>query len=106
MSTSQFSAQDRRSTLIAEIEQIPNDRIPEQLKITRLLRQSATVDRASKNAWNEAIEKIDRAERESKNEENIQQLFQEWTELDEEQEQKETLKIIESLEGVSILEFR
>lgn len=86
--------------LLTEIAQTPDERIPELLKITRLLRQAVVVDIDLTNALDRAMEKIDRAEMGNTNQENIQKLFQEWAELDEEKEQKQTLEIIESIEGV------
>jgi hypothetical protein len=102
MSNSQIPAKEQRSMLLTEIAQTPDDRIPELLKITRLLRQSVVIDLAPTNTLNQAMEQIDRAEMGNTNRENIQKLFQEWAELDEEEEQKQILKIIESIEGVSI----
>ncbi len=99
MNNSQITATKSRLDLLTEIEQTPEEYIPELLNFVRLFRQSMITKQISINTWDKAISQINNNEQ---NQEKINQLFQSWTDLDDENEQKETLKIIESLEGVSI----
>lgn len=99
MNNSQITATKERLDLLSEIEQTPEEYIPELLRIVRLLRQSMITKQTSLTAWDNAINQINNS---NLNQEKINQLFQSWSELDDENEQKETLKIIESLECVSI----
>ena len=93
---------NQRLDLLSEIEQTPEEYIPELLNIVRLFRQSAIADQSSTNAWDNAIAKLKKSEQNQEKPKKIQQLFQSWAELDDEKEQQETLKIIESIEDVSI----
>lgn len=88
-----------RLDLLTEIEQNPEEYIPELLNFVRLFRQIIMTKQTSVNAWDQAINQINNSDR---NQEKIKQLFESWAELDDENEQKETLTIIESLEDVSI----
>lgn len=99
MNNYKITATKQRLDLLTEIEQTPEEYIPELLNFVRLFRQSMLTKQTSINAWDNAINQINNGE---KNPEKIKQLFESWAELDDENEQKETLKIIESLEGVSI----
>jgi hypothetical protein len=99
MNNYKITATKQRLDLLTEIEQTPEEYIPELLNFVRLFRQSVLTKQTSINAWDNAINQINNGE---KNPEKIKQLFESWAELDDENEQKETLKIIESLEGVSI----
>ena len=102
MNNFQVTATKRRLDLLTEIEQTPEEYIPELLKIVRLFRQSIFIKQTSINAWDDAISQINNSNKSQEKQEKIKQLFQSWAELDDENEQKETLKIIESLEGVLI----
>ncbi|MGL5132213.1 MAG: hypothetical protein ACRC78_06770 [Planktothrix sp.] len=99
MNNYKITATNQRLDLLTEIEQTPEEYIPELLNFVRLFRQSMLTKQTSINAWDNAINQIKNSEQ---NPEKIKQLFESWAELDDENEQKETLKIIESLEGVSI----
>ena len=99
MNNYKITATKQRLDLLTEIEQTPEEYIPELLNFVRLFRQSVLTKQTSINAWDNAINQINNSEQ---NPEKIKQLFESWAELDNENEQKETLKIIESLEGVSI----
>jgi hypothetical protein len=99
MNNYKITATKQRLDLLTEIEQTPEEYIPELLNFVRLFRQSVLTKQTSINAWDNAINQINNSEQ---NPEKIKQLFESWAKLDDENEQKETLKIIESLEGVSI----
>ncbi len=99
MENYKVTATKERLDLLTEIEQTPEEYIPELLNFVRLFRQSLLTKQISINAWNNAINQINNSEQ---NPEKIKQLFESWANLDDENEQKETLKIIESLEDVSI----
>jgi hypothetical protein len=99
MDNYKITATKQRLDLLTEIEQTPEEYIPELLNFVRLFRQSMLTKQTSINDWDNAINQINNSDQ---NQEKIKQLFESWAELDDENEQKETLKIIESLEGVSI----
>ena len=99
MNNYKITATKQRLDLLTEIEQTPEEYIPELLNFVRLFRQSVLTKKTSINAWDNAINQINNSDQ---NPEKIKQLFQSWAELDDGTEQKEILKIIESLEGVSI----
>ncbi|MBG0748102.1 MAG: hypothetical protein I4E98_16155 [Planktothrix agardhii KL2] len=99
MNNYKITATKQRLDLLTEIEQTPEEYIPELLNFVRLFRQSMLTKQTSINDWDNAINQINNSDQ---NQEKIKQLFESWAELDDENEQKETLKIIESLEGVSI----
>jgi hypothetical protein len=103
MNTSQIPSKNQRFDLLTEIEQTPDEHIPELLKIVRGFRQHAIIEQTSTSAsWHKAIERINSTEGQEQTQAKIGKLFQDWVELDEEEEQKQTLEIIESIEGVSI----
>ncbi|MFM6357300.1 MAG: hypothetical protein ACKPH7_24925 [Planktothrix sp.] len=99
MDNYKITATKQRLDLLTEIEQTPEEYIPELLNFVRLFRQSLLTKQISNDAWDNAINQINNSEQ---NPERIKQLFESWAELDDENEQKETLKIIESLEDISI----
>lgn len=99
MDNYKITATKQRLDLLTEIEQTPEEYIPELLNFVRLFRQSLLTKQISINAWDNAINQISNSEQ---NSEKIKQLFESWAELDDENEQKETLKIIEFLEDFSI----
>ncbi len=99
MNNYKVTATKQRLDLLMEIEQTPEEFIPELLNFVRLFRESLITKQTSVNAWNNAIHQINNSDQ---NPEKFKNLFDSWAELDDENEQKETLKIIESLEGVSI----
>lgn len=99
MNNYQITATKQRIDLLTEIEQTPEEYIPELLSFVRLFRQSRLEKQTSINDWNNAIDKINNSKQDQ---EKIKQLFESWAELDDENEQKETLKIIDSLEDISI----
>ncbi|MBD2186584.1 hypothetical protein [Pseudanabaena mucicola] len=70
------------------------------------IKQVGTVGKDVKSAWDVAMSEISGGSLEMKSlrRERINQLFATWAMLDSEDEQKEVLKIIESVEGVSILQ--
>lgn len=93
-----------RDDLLLEVEQIPDEQIPELLQIIRLFRQHQMMNQELGNNWQKAmiqLEKSDPIQR-KKQQQKFKQLFQSWNELDEEQDQKETWEIIKSIKGVSI----
>jgi hypothetical protein len=102
MNNSQITATKERLDLLSEIEQTPEEYIPELLKIMRLLRQSMITRQTSITPWDHAINQLNNSHQNQEKQEKINQLFQSWAELDDENEQKETLKIIESLECFSV----
>ncbi len=99
MNNYKITATKQRLDLLTEIEQTPEEYIPELLNFVRSFRQSMLTKQTSINAWDNAINQINNSEQ---NPEKIKQLFESWAELDDENEQKEIFKIIESLENVSI----
>lgn len=99
MNSYKVTATKQRLDLLMEIEQTPEEFIPELLNFVRLFREGLMTKQTSVNAWDNAINQINNSDQ---NQEKIKKLFESWAELDDENEQKETLKIIESLEGVSI----
>lgn len=99
MNNYKITATKQRLDLLMEIEQTPEEFIPELLNFVRLFRETLITKQTSINAWDNAINQINHSDQ---NPEKIKNLFESWAELDDENEQKETLKIIESLDGVSI----
>jgi hypothetical protein len=99
MNSYKFTATKQRLDLLMEIEQTPEEHIPELLNFVRLFRQIMIAKQTSINAWDNAINQINNSDQ---NPEKLKNLFESWAELDDETEQQETLKIIESLESVSI----
>jgi len=93
-----------RADLLLEIEQTPEEYIPELLQFVRLFRQTATIKQTSLNDWENAINEINHndAVKQQERKTNIKKLFESWNELDEKQEQQQTLEIIESMKGISI----
>ena len=102
MNTPQIPTKDQRFDLLTEIEQTPDEYIPELLKIVRGFCQHPIVKQTSMSAWNKAIARINNTEGQKQTKAKVEKLFQDWMKLDEEDEQKQTLKIIEYTEGVSI----
>ncbi|MEH1808120.1 hypothetical protein [Nostoc sp.] len=98
------SATTPRTELLLEIQQNPEEYVPELLQIVRLFRQSLTMKQTSFNQWENAINEINHTDtvKQQGKKTNIKKLFESWNELDEEQEQQETLEIIESMKGISI----
>ncbi|NDJ22856.1 hypothetical protein GS682_14675 [Nostoc sp. B(2019)] len=93
-----------RAELLLEIQQTPEEYVPELLKIVRLFRQSVTMKQTSLNNWENALNEINHSDvvKQKERETNIRKLFESWNELDEEQEQQKILEIIESMKGISI----
>jgi len=98
MNTSEITPTKERLDLLSEIEQTPEEYIPELLKIVRLLRQSMSAKQTSIATWDRAINQLNNQNQIKP--EKLNQLFQSWSELDDENEQKETLKIIESSDRI------
>ncbi|MBW4567097.1 MAG: hypothetical protein KME31_03450 [Tolypothrix carrinoi HA7290-LM1] len=92
-----------RADLLLEIEQTPEEYLPELLQFVRLFRQSVT-RKTSLNHWENAINEINHSDpvKQQERKKNIKKLFESWNELDEQQEQQTTLEIIESMKGISI----
>jgi hypothetical protein len=99
MNSYKFTATKQRLDLLMEIEQTPEENIPELLNFVRLFRQVTLAKQTSINAWDNAINQINNSDQ---NPEKLKKIFESWAELDDETEQQETFKIIESLESVSI----
>ncbi len=93
-----------RSDLLLEIEQTPEEYLPELLQIVRLFRQSVTMKQTSLNNWENAMNEINHSDvvKQQERKTKIKNLFDSWNKLDEQQEQKQTLEIIESMKGISI----
>ena len=104
MNNSLTTSTNKRLDLLKEIEETPEEYIPELLKLVRFFRQSLVMKETSSNSWNNAMNQIDNSDLTTLKEKQkrIQQLLKSWSELDDEDEQKETLEIIESIEGISI----
>lgn len=104
MSNNQMMQPNKCLDLLSEIEQMPEEYIPDLLQLVRLFRQTVISKQTSVNAWNTAIEQINKPDPiiKAQRSQQINQLFESWNQLDEEEEQQETLKIIELAEGVSI----
>ncbi|MBD2603426.1 hypothetical protein H6G81_02485 [Scytonema hofmannii FACHB-248] len=98
------SATTPRADLLLEIEQTPEEYIPELLQFVRLFRQTMTMIQTSLNQWQNAINEINHSDtvKQQQRKTNIKKLFDSWNELDEQQEEQQTLKIIESMKGISI----
>ncbi len=93
-----------RAELLLEIQQTPEEYIPELLQIVRLFRQSVTMKQTSLNNWEKALNEINQsnAVKQQERKTNIKKIFESWNELEEQEEQQETLEIIESMKGISI----
>ncbi|NEP56616.1 MAG: hypothetical protein F6K31_06270 [Symploca sp. SIO2G7] len=93
-----------REALLLEVEQIPDEQIPELLQIISLFRQRQMTNKESEDNWQKAIHQLEKSDpiKRKQQQQKLKQLFESWNELDEEQDQKETWKIIKSLKGVSI----
>ena len=92
----------QRLDLLAEIEQTPDEYIPELLKIVQLIRQKNLISEpTSVTAWDNAMNQINHSKNKPEPE-AIARFCKFCYELDDETEQKETLQIIQSLEEVSI----
>lgn len=98
------SSNKAHADLLLEIEQTPEEYLPELVQIVRLFRQTVTMKHAALNDWEQAINEINDSDviKQQQRKENIKQLFDSWNDLDEQQEQQETLEIIESMKGISI----
>lgn len=93
-----------RDDVLLEIDQTPEEYIPELLQMIRLFRQSVTMKQTSVKNWKNAINEINDSDAIKKEDRknNIKKLFESWNESDDQQEQQETLEIIESMNGISI----
>jgi predicted Zn-dependent protease len=102
-STAQSSTTPR-ADLLLEIEQNPEEYLPELLQFVRLFRQSVTIKR-SLNQWENAINEINYSDtvKQQERKTNIKKLFDSWNELDEQEEQQQTLEILESFMKVQCL---
>jgi hypothetical protein len=85
-----------RADLLLEIEQTPEEYLPELLQFVRLFRQSVTMKQTSLNRWEDAINEINHSDnvKRKKRKEKVKKLFDSWNELDEEQEQQKTLELL------------
>ncbi|OYD93165.1 hypothetical protein CDG76_20965 [Nostoc sp. 'Peltigera membranacea cyanobiont' 210A] len=92
-----------RAELLLEIQQTPEEYVPELLQFVRLFRQSVTMKQTSLNNWENALNEINQSDavKQQERKTNIKKIFESWNELDE-QEEQQTLKIIESMKGISI----
>jgi hypothetical protein len=104
ISAAAVSSTNPRNDLLLEIEQTPEEYLPELLQIVRLFRQSIMMKQTSIDDWENAMNEINHSDNTKKQHRktNIKNLFESWNELDEQQEQQETLEIIESMKGISI----
>jgi len=97
---------NQRLELLSELEQTPEEYIPELLNLVRYFRQSRmiTMQTSSASTWEKAMDRINNntPDIQKLRRQRLKQLFESWAVLDTEYEQKESLQIIESLEGVSI----
>lgn len=93
-----------RAELLLEIQQTPEEYVPELLQIVRLFRQSVTMKKTSLNNWENALNEINQSDavKQQERKTNIKKIFESWNELDEQKEQQQTLEIIESMKGISI----
>ncbi|QIR36971.1 hypothetical protein HCG51_09635 [Tolypothrix sp. PCC 7910] len=98
------SSTNPRNDLLLEIEQTPEQYIPELLQFVRLFRQSVVMKQTALNDWEKAMNELNHSNDTKKQDRvaNIKSLFDSWKSLDEHQEQQDTLKIIESMKGISI----
>lgn len=93
-----------RAELLLEIQQTPEEYVPELLQIVRLFRQTVTMKQTSLNSWENALNEINQSDavKQQERKTNIKKMFDSWNELDEQEEQQQTLEIIESMKGISI----
>ncbi|NEP14555.1 MAG: hypothetical protein F6K14_31030 [Symploca sp. SIO2C1] len=94
-----------RDDLLLEIENIPDEQIPQLLQIIRLFRQSQmTNQESSVDNWQIAMARLEKSNpiQRKQQQQKLKELFESWNDLDEEQEQKETWEIIKSSKGVAI----
>jgi hypothetical protein len=93
-----------RDDLLLEIENIPDEQIPQLLQIIRLFRQSQITNKESVENWKKAMVQLGKSDpiQRKQQQQKLKALFQSWNELDEEEDQKETWEIIKSIKGVSI----
>ncbi|MEA5504833.1 hypothetical protein VB735_17315 [Halotia wernerae UHCC 0503] len=98
------SSTNPRTDLLLEIEQTPEEYIPNLVQIVRLFRQSLAMQKTSLNTWEKAINEINHPDaiKQQQRKTNIQQLLESWNESGDQQEQQETLEIIQSMKGISI----
>jgi tripartite-type tricarboxylate transporter receptor subunit TctC len=98
------SLTDVRDALLLEVENIPDEQIPQLLQIIRLFRQSQMTNQESVDNWEKAMVQLEKSDpiQRKRQQQKLKQLFQSWNELNEEQDQKETWEIIKSFKGVSI----
>jgi L-lysine 2,3-aminomutase len=93
-----------RTDLLLEIEQIPEEYLPELLQIVRLFRQSVTMKQTSLNNWENTMDEINHSDvfKKEERKKSIKKLFDSWNQLEEQQEQQQSLEIIESMKGIFI----
>jgi hypothetical protein len=94
-----------RAELLLEIQQTPEEYVPELLQIVRLFRQAVMMKQTSLNNWENALNEINHSDtvKQQERKTNIKKLFESWNDLDEQEEQQQqTLEIIESMKGISI----
>ncbi|NET60043.1 MAG: hypothetical protein F6K47_29010 [Symploca sp. SIO2E6] len=95
---------DLRDDLLLEIENTPDEQIPQLLQIIRLFRQSQMTNQESRDNWQAAMVQLENSNpiQRKQRQQKLKDLFQSWNELGEEQDQKETWEIIKSSKGVAI----
>ncbi|HAG84983.1 MAG TPA: hypothetical protein DCL61_28500 [Cyanobacteria bacterium UBA12227] len=82
--------------LILEIQQTPEEYLPNLLQIVRLFRESVTIKPVGSEAWVKASDQIKNPDpiKESVKQIALRELLRSWREEGDEQEQKETWEIL------------
>lgn len=82
--------------LLKEIQQTPEEYLPNLLQMIRLFRQSVTMKAAQSDTWQKAIDEINNPDPETKvnRQKALSELLKKWEEEGDEQEQTETAEIL------------
>ncbi|MFB2833147.1 hypothetical protein [Floridanema evergladense] len=82
--------------LLQEIQQTPEEYLPNLLQMIRLFRESVTMKSAQSNAWQKVMDEINNPDSEKKatRQKALSELLKKWEEEGDEQEQTETAEIL------------
>lgn len=82
--------------ILQEIQQTPQEYLPNLLQMIRLFRKSVTMKSAQSDAWQKAIDEINNPDSEKKatRQKALSELLKKWEEQGDEQEQTETSAIL------------
>lgn len=82
--------------ILQEIQQMPEEYLPNLLQMIRLFRESVTMKAAQSDAWKKAMDEINNTESEKKatRQKALSELLKKWEEEGDEQEQTDTAEIL------------